>query len=139
MTSEQKRTPCQKLGYNVGDKFVVIVDNPKHSNFSKGSIVTLYEDDDSDFPLFKSIVGDEEFYISLEDIEKIENTNKYSRTIHEVEVDVYDVLVAWNVTCPATQHAIKKLLMPGQRGSKDKLQDLEEAGQAIERAIELNR
>ncbi len=93
-------TPCQELGYNVGD---------------------------------------EEFYMALEDIEKIEGTNKYARTIHGVEVDVYDVLVAWNVTCPATQHAIKKLLMPGQRGNKDKLQDLQEAEQAIERAIELNR
>lgn len=78
-------------------------------------------------------------YISLEEVEKIGGTNKYTRTIYGVEVDVYDVLVAWNVTCPATQHAIKKLLMPGQRGSKDKLQDLEEAGQAIERAIELNK
>ena len=132
-------TPCQKLGYNVGDKFVVIIDNPKRYNFTKGSIITLYEDDGSDFPLFKSIVGDDEFYASLKEIEKIEDTNKYVRTIHGVEVDVYDVLVAWNVTCPATQHAIKKLLMPGKRGSKDKLQDLEEAGQAIERAIELNR
>ena len=132
-------TPCQKLGYNVGDKFVVIVDNPKQYSFAKGSIITLYEDDGSDFPLFKSIVGDDEFYASLKEIEKIEDTNKYVRTIHGVEVDVYDVLVAWNVTCPATQHAIKKLLMPGKRGSKDKLQDLEEAGQAIKRAIELNK
>ena len=132
-------TPCQKLGYNVGDKFVVIIDNPKQYNFTKGSIITLYADDDSDFPLFKSIIGGDEFYISLEDVEKIRDTNKYARTIYGVEVDVYDVLVAWNVTCPATQHAIKKLLMPGKRGSKDKLQDLEEAGQAIERAIELNK
>ena len=130
---------CKELGWKVGDKFVVITDNPKRFTFTKGSIVTLYADDDSDFPLFKSIVGGVELYISLEEIEKIEDTNKYARTIHGVEVDVYDVLVAWDVTCPATQHAIKKLLMPGQRGSKDKLQDLEEAGQAIERAIELNR
>lgn len=132
-------TPCQELGYNVGDKFVVIIDNLKRFSFTKGSIVTLYADDGSDRPLFKSIVGDEVFYTPLLEIEKIEDTNKYARTIHEVEVDVYDVLVAWNVTCPATQHAIKKLLMPGKRGSKDKLQDLEEAGQAIERAIELNK
>ena len=132
-------TPCQKLGYNVGDKFVVIIDNPKQYSFAKGSIITLYEDDGSDFPLFKSIVGGKELFISLEEVEKIGGTNKYTRTIYGVEVDVYDVLVAWNVTCPATQHAIKKLLMPGKRGSKDKLQDLEEAGQAIERAIELNK
>ena len=132
-------TPCQKLGYNVGDKFVVIIDNPKQYSFAKGSIITLHKDYGSKYPLFKSNVGDDEFNASLKEIEKIEDTNKYVRTIHGVEVDVYDVLVAWNVTCPATQHAIKKLLMPGKRGSKDKLQDLEEAGQAIERAIELNR
>lgn len=68
-----------------------------------------------------------------------QGTNKYIRIIHGVEVDVYDVLKAWDVTCPATQHAIKKLLMPGQRGSKDKLHDLNEAEQSIKRAIELNR
>ena len=130
---------CKELGWKVGDKFVVITDNPKRFTFTKGSIVTLYADDGSDRPLFKSIVGDEEFYTPLLEIEKIEDTNKYVRTIYGVEVDVYDVLKAWHVTCPATQHAIKKLLMPGQRGSKDKLQDLEEAGKAIERAIELNK
>jgi hypothetical protein len=63
--------------------------------------------------------------------------NKYQRTIRSETVDVYDVLVAFGVTCPATAHAIKKLLMPGTRGHKDKLQDLNEAKQSIERAIEL--
>ena len=48
-----------------------------------------------------------------------------------------DVLMAFNVTNPATQHAIKKLLMPGNRGHKDKLTDLKEAYQSIVRAIEL--
>jgi hypothetical protein len=50
-------------------------------------------------------------------------------------VDVYDILVAYNVTCPAIGHAVKKLLMPGQRGGKSILQDLVEAEQAIRRAI----
>lgn len=128
-------TPCQKLGYKVGDKFKC----KKTCAFAIGDMLELVFDDGSDIPLFKSIVGGAEIFISLEDVEKIRDTNKYARTIYGVEVDVYDVLVAWDVTCPATQHAIKKLLMPGKRGSKDKLQDLEEAGQAIERAIELNR
>ena len=130
-------TPCQKLGYNVGDRFVALIDID--TICGKGCIMTLLRDDGSSVPLFRSIIGGAELYMPLEEIEKIRDTNKYARTIHGVEVDVYDVLVAWNVTCPATQHAIKKLLMPGKRGSKDKLQDLEEAGQAIERAIELNR
>ena len=63
--------------------------------------------------------------------------SKYSRRIGKEVVDVYDVLMAFNVTNPATQHAIKKLLMPVNRGHKDKLTDLKEAYQSIARAIEL--
>lgn len=54
-----------------------------------------------------------------------------------VIIDVYDVLKAFNVTNPATQHAIKKLLASGQRGYKDTQQDLDEAIQSIQRAKEL--
>ena len=68
-------------------------------------------------------------------MEKLES--KYSRRIGKEVVDVYDVLMVFNVTNPATQHAIKKLLMPGNRGHKDKLTDLKEAYQSIARAIEL--
>jgi hypothetical protein len=63
--------------------------------------------------------------------------NKYQRQVKGTVVDVYDILKAWDVRNPAVQHAIKKLLQPGQRGHKDALQDLREAGQSIERAIEL--
>ena len=63
--------------------------------------------------------------------------SKYSRRIGREIVDVYDVLMVFNVTNPATQHAIKKLLTPGNRGHKDKLTDLKEAYQSIARAIEL--
>ena len=63
--------------------------------------------------------------------------SKYSRRIGKEVIDVYDVLMAFNVTNPATQHAIKKLLMPGTRGHKDTLTDLKEAYQSIARAIEL--
>jgi len=67
--------------------------------------------------------------------------NKYLRVISKgntsLMVDVYDILKAFNVTCPATQHAIKKLLMPGMRGHKDTTADLTEALVSIERAIEM--
>jgi hypothetical protein len=65
--------------------------------------------------------------------------NKYKRTVPSTEIDVYDVLVAFNVTNPATAHAIKKLLAPGQRGSKDALTDIMEAGKSIERAAQLEK
>ena len=54
-----------------------------------------------------------------------------------VELDVYDVLKAFDITCPAVQHAVKKLLKAGKRGYKDKVQDLDEAILSIERAKEL--
>jgi len=70
------------------------------------------------------------------------STNKYQRRILENDIglsDVYDVLVAFEVTCPARQHAIKKLLMAGQRGKGDTMQDLTEAYYAVHRAIDIER
>lgn len=63
--------------------------------------------------------------------------NKYKVQCKGVEIDVYDVLLAYSVTNPADQHAIKKMLMPGKRGVKDANQDRKEAIQSLERAIEL--
>lgn len=63
--------------------------------------------------------------------------NKYMKKIGTGEGDVYDVLVAFGITCPAVAHAVKKLLMPGKRGHKTHVQDLAEAKQSIERAIQL--
>ena len=64
--------------------------------------------------------------------------NKYAREIKPgVFVDVYDVLRAFRVNCPARGHAIKKLLAAGERGHKDELTDLMESGASIDRAIQL--
>jgi len=66
------------------------------------------------------------------------NKSKYHREIKKgVMVDVYDVLNAFEVINPAMQHALKKMLAPGKRGAKDTIQDMKEAIQSIERAIEL--
>jgi len=66
-------------------------------------------------------------------------SNKYSKEIKKgVHVDVYDVLKAFDVMCPAMQHAIKKMLCSGQRGVKGVEQDKLEAIQSIERSIELD-
>jgi hypothetical protein len=68
--------------------------------------------------------------------------NKYDRTIigkygsGKCVVDVYRVLYAFPSGCPDIDHAVKKLLAPGKRGSKDELQDLREAIQSIEARID---
>ena len=73
--------------------------------------------------------------------------SKYHRTITptlpgdthgcSVVVDVYDVLRAFGVSCPALQHAAKKILCAGLRGNKSAEQDIEEAASSCRRAIEL--
>lgn len=67
---------------------------------------------------------------------------KYHRGIHGVKggymhVDIYCVLEAFGVTCPALQHAIKKLLYAGLRGKGSLLQDLRDAHEAVERSISM--
>lgn len=68
--------------------------------------------------------------------------NKYDREIVPgVFTDVYDVLGAFTGTVssmikPAIDHAIKKLLAPGLRGVKEERQDLVEARDSIDRAIQ---
>ena len=72
--------------------------------------------------------------------------NKYRRVVRglsgapgqgvPVVVDVYSVLSAFEVLSPGLQHAIKKLLCAGIRGKAAYLQDLTEARDALDRAIE---
>ena len=68
--------------------------------------------------------------------------SKYVKTFYSIDgqkfrADVYDVLKAFGVTCHARGHAIKKLLMPGQRGVKGEIQDLDEALASVSRAIDM--
>jgi hypothetical protein len=54
-----------------------------------------------------------------------------------VYIDVYDVLKAFDVRCPALQHLIKKALNVGVRGHKDHTTDLQDIMDSSIRAIEL--
>jgi hypothetical protein len=72
-------------------------------------------------------------------IKHIKDENGLFVEIYFGMVDVYAVLEAFGVTCPACAHAIKKLLCPGKRGSKSKLTDLKEAKDSIIRAIEMEQ
>ena len=50
-------------------------------------------------------------------------------------IDVYTVLDGFNITHPALQHAVKKILMAGLRGHKNKEVDLMEIISAMSRAV----
>lgn len=71
---------------------------------------------------------------------------KYLREIHAadipqvcINVDVYSVIEAFGITCPAQAHALKKVLCAGQRGKGTKIDDLVGAIAALSRAIELQQ
>lgn len=79
-------TPCEKLGYKVGDKFEVVESEDYDSVFLNGSIIELYNDDKSDRPLFKLVKGDccyqhcdgeDGGYFSLSCIKPFKETNTY--------------------------------------------------------------
>lgn len=71
-------------------------------------------------------------------LNKSASENKYNRQCKGVTIDVYDVIKAFNVTCPALQHLIKKSLCTGLRGHKSREQDLLEILASAKRAVELN-
>jgi len=56
---------------------------------------------------------------------------------HLKTIDVYRVLQLFEVTNPCVQHAIKKLLVTGKRGTKDFEKDLKEAIISLQRAVEI--
>ena len=74
----------------------------------------------------------------------VKNGSKYDRKItnsagESIIVDVYDVLEAFVVTCPALSHLAKKALCAGLRGHKDKGQDLVDIVKSAGRAVELHK
>jgi hypothetical protein len=52
-------------------------------------------------------------------------------------IDVYRVLKLFDVKDPALQHAVKKILCAGDRGTKDKVQDIQEAIASLNRFLEM--
>ena len=104
---------------------------------------TMAVDDEEDMQLYSpEIEPDFEPFVSVEDAQEYKakrsiTPSKYTKTIHGVSVDVYDVLMAWGVTNPALQHLIKKALQCGQRGHKDNQQDLQDIIDSAIRAKEL--
>ena len=69
---------------------------------------------------------------------KIDVGTKYQREIKAgVWIDVYDVLAAFDVKNPATQHLLKKALMSGTRGHKNLETDMNEVVVSAIRAIEI--
>lgn len=75
--------------------------------------------------------------------EEDEDSKKYKHYFKDVSnlnyIDIYRVLSLWNVTDPCIQHAVKKLLVAGNRGYKDVEKDIQEAIDSLERWKEMQK
>lgn len=70
--------------------------------------------------------------------ENVEKTNiKYNHYYRDVShlqvIDVYQILKLFDVTDPCLQHALKKILAAGNRGSKNIDKDVQEAIDTLKR------
>ena len=71
------------------------------------------------------------------------NNNSYIDNPYIVDIskynklDIYRILKLYEVSDPCLQHAIKKLLCAGKRGSKNFLQDVNEAILSLKRFVEM--
>lgn len=70
-------TPCEKLGYKVGDEFEYAPPSGNNDLFKKGARLNLFNDDGSDYPALKTIDGSSAYdgsdyaYTSIDDIKPL--------------------------------------------------------------------
>ena len=69
------------------------------------------------------------------------HSHYHKSVAHLDSIDVYRVCELWNVqdSSGAKQHALKKILVAGQRGAKDEMKDLQEAVDTLTRLIEMKK
>jgi hypothetical protein len=83
-----------------------------------------------------------------EQVEQVEQSEQVSANVKHrhyfrdisklTELDVYRICDLYvDDRSGATQHAIKKLLLPGQRGAKDRAKDIQEAVDTLNRKLQM--
>lgn len=79
----------------------------------------------------------EEKELSQTKVNQIKHSH-YKKDVSRLKmIDVYRVLSLFEVTDPCIQHAVKKLLCAGKRGGKSKEQDIREAVDSLNRALQM--
>lgn len=71
-----------------------------------------------------------------DDPELVKEYKHYKYDYKGIKLDPYRILTVYNVTCPAMQHAIKKLLRAGN-SIKDLEQDIQEVIDTLKRKLEM--
>ena len=67
----------------------------------------------------------------------VEHPSQYHRTFQGATLDLYRVAKLWGLDSNPLFHAMKKIMMAGERGHKDKATDLKEAIVAIQEELKM--
>ena len=100
------------------------------------------DDGEEEYCFFKEIErvlnGKFELNTKSEDVER-KHSHYFKDVRHLDYVDIYQVCKLFEVEDPShcTQHSIKKLLMSGKRGVKDKMKDIIEARDTLNRYLQI--
>lgn len=88
--------------------------------------------------LEKVLNGEFELNTKSEDVER-KHSHYFKDVRHLDYIDIYQVCKLFEVDDPShcTQHSIKKLLMSGKRGAKDKMKDIIEARDTLNRYLQI--
>ncbi len=65
------------------------------------------------------------------------NSHYFRNTEHLDHIDIYRIIDLYQVNHPCLQHALKKIICAGERGSKDYETDVREAIRSLERALQM--
>ena len=97
-----KQTPCDALGYKVGDLFLVVGDNQRES-FVAGSIVELVEDDGSYFPYFKLVTGTRNGCLHSLEYFPLSLVRPHTKRPHEALREKYKAGQEWEFKMPFSE------------------------------------
>ena len=117
------------------------LDDYSDDDYSEYGFVDV-EDDEEEYCFFKEIErvlnGKFELNTKSEDVER-KHSHYFKDVRHLDYVDIYQVCKLFEVEDPShcTQHSIKKLLMSGKRGAKDKMKDIIEARDTLNRYLQI--
>ncbi len=123
------------------NKYRKMLDSTKNGNSTKWTpqyIISLFGVEDYALrEAFLNIVAacNEEYKVISDNVEDVEVYLNDDIFPDKTYIDVYTVLKEFNITDPAVQHAVKKILMCGVRGHKSKEIDLMEIISAMSRAV----
>lgn len=87
---------------------------------------------------YKKVTDEIELHKEKTDLKKLRKHNHYFKDVSELtEIDIYKILMLYQVTDPCLQHTIKKCLLAGRRGGKTFKQDVIEALDTLKRRVEI--